>query len=55
MAELECTRSIGNSEPELHVDESDCGLRLFLGIDISKRDFHAALLAGDLSNREKSP
>jgi transposase len=30
-------------------------LRLFLGIDISKRDFHAALLAGDLSTVKSFP
>ena len=55
MAELECTRSIGNSKPVLLIDESERGLRLFLGIDISKRDFHAALLAGDLSTVKSFP
>jgi transposase len=55
MAELECTRSIGNSEPAILIDESERGLRLFLGIDISKRDFHAALLAGDLSTVKSFP
>jgi transposase len=55
MAELECTRSIGISKPVLLIDESERGLRMFLGIDISKRNFHAALLACDLSDVKGFP